>query len=262
MKDMKDPFKKLQLKTYVIISILIMSIPGILQFGYQNTMPQMIFAVLAASFLDLLINKLKKGPTYFFPTSGIISGLIISTILVPGSVWYVPVVGAAIAILSKHVLRMKFNNFWNHVFNPANFALFVLILIGLAKDSWWIGTNPLLVAILGLFVLWRLKKISIVVPFLLFFILSTSVTSMFVSGQTPNLQNLFKEVAGGSLLFFMFIMVQEPITAPRKRNSRIIFGSVVGVLVPLLLAMPATGFISIYLSLLIGNLLAPVLNRI
>ena len=57
---MKDPFKKFQAKTYVLICILIMSVPGILEYGYQNTIPQMLLAVLTAGLLDLLINKLKK----------------------------------------------------------------------------------------------------------------------------------------------------------------------------------------------------------
>ncbi len=258
---MKDPFKKYPVKTYVLIAVLIMSIPGILQFGYQNTVPQMVLAVLVAAGLDLLVNKLKKGPTYFVPTSGIISGLIVSTILAPGSVWYVPVAGAAIAILSKHVFKVKLNNFWNHVFNPANFALLVLVGFGIGKDAWWIGTNSILVAILGLFILWRLRKISIVVPFFLFFLLSTSITSVFIQRQLTT-DILLAEATGGSTLFFMFIMLQEPMTTPRKKYGRIVFGSVVGVLVPLLLAFPATGFISIYFALAIGNILVPILNRV
>ena len=259
---MKDPFKKYNVKIYVLASILIMSVPGILQFGYQNTIPQMVLAALTAALVDLLINKLKKGPTYFFPTSGIISGLIISTILSPGSVWYAPVVGALIAILSKHLIRVKANGFWNHIFNPANLGLFVLVLFSIGTDSWWVGTNPALVVVLGLFILWRLKKISIAVPFFVFYLLSTSVATMFVSGKLPELSRLSVEIAGGSLLFFMFIMAQEPMTTPRKRNGKIIFGSLVGVLVPLLLVVPQTGFVSIYLSLMVGNLLVLVLNRV
>ena len=259
---MKDPFKKFQAKTYVLICILIMSVPGILEYGYQNTIPQMLLAVLTAGLLDLLINKLKKGPTYFLPVSGIISGLIVSTILAPGSVWYIPILGSMLVVFSKNVLRVKLNNFWNHIFNPANFALFVLIVLGIGRDAWWIGTNPILVAVLGLFVLWRLKKINIVVPFLIFYLLSTSVTILFTSSHLPDMQRIFTEISGGSFLFFMLIMIQEPMTAPRKQKSRIIFAALVGILGPLFLISPQIGFVSVYLSLIIGDLLVPLFNKI
>ena len=98
-------------------------------------------------------------------------------ILTPQEPWYVPAFTSAIAIVSKHIFRVRETN----LFNPAALALVATFYVFRAGLSWW-GALPdlppiALVALFatGLFIADRVNKIPLVLVFLgAYFLLFTA----------------------------------------------------------------------------------------
>ena len=204
---------------WVIIALSIMAIAGMYVNGLEKTLPTILVAVLTASLLDAFIEKLfyKK---LIFPYSGIISGLIVGSIVSFEDPLFIPLIASAVAIISKHILKYKVY----HVFNPAAFGLLTSFLLFSKFDSWWAAV-PYLMPFLVI-IAWKIGKLWIAIPFLLTFV--------FLGSYTNNLK--FQNIADVLSLpyYFAFIMAVEPKTTPISRNQQIAFGISLAVLIVLL----------------------------
>lgn len=192
--------------------------------------------------LDFLINNLFLKRNIFPNSSAIISGFIISGILDYGQPWFVLVTFCFLAILSKHII--KFKN--KHIFNPANFGLFLVALFRIPL-TWNIESNILLIIIFGLYFTYVYRKFFHVLGFLIFF------TGLFYIFKI----NPFSFISW----FFIFIMLIEPKTSGYGNLRGFVFGGVAGIIFSLVFK-----FIPQYdpnvLSLFLVNFLNPILEKI
>ena len=258
--------KTLDRRICVITLLLILTAYGIWQLGPTTTLPQVLVCVVAAVALDLLITKWREK-IWYKPFSGIITGLIFAGVLTTGLPIYIAFIGIVIAILSKHFIHIQ----KRHIFNPANFGLVIIALIfPQALHSWWISTmvadittltvqNIAQLAVFFAFALYilisKLKKTQFLISFAVFYSLVLFIANVVANKSLPN---IYLEL--GSILFFMFVMMVEPVTSsPATRNKAFAYA--------LVIALLAVGFrfvnpgFNVVWALFIGNLLLPFINK-
>ncbi len=227
-------------KTFVIIlltTLFIIKIP--------KEEARFVLWVLAGtclcSILDVLINNLYLKRK-IFPSSAIISGLIVSGILDYRQPWFILLIFSVLPVISKHVI--KFNK--KHIFNPANFALFIATIFKIPL-TWTIESNIFLIVLFGIYFVYSYKKFFHILGFLIFF------AGLFAISKINPL--------GPINWFFLFIMLIEPKTSGYGLLRGLIFGSIAGISAFLILKyIPAYDvFVS---SLFIVNLFNPILEKV
>jgi len=195
----------------------------------------------AAVCVDLAINRvfLKK---WIIPKSAIITGFIVAGILDYNEPLFLIIIFPSLAIISKYVIKYK----TRHIFNPANFALFFAALFRMPL-TWNIESNIYLIIIIGLYLVYTIKKM----PHILGFLIAFSLLFM-LQGINPLMLISW---------FFVFIMLIEPKTSGFGILRGITFGMLVAAFSFLIFRfLPKYDlFIS---ALFITNLFSPVLDRI
>lgn len=196
----------------MIISLLVVTAYNLYTFGLSNLLPVAVLPITAVA-LDLLITYAKERHI-FRPKSALITGLILG-LIVQGSPMLLAAIAAA-AVLSKHIIKIK----GRHVFNPANLALFLALFLPVSQ-SWWGLSNLLLVAVFGILIVAKLKMYHLVLPFL-------ALHAVLMLVALADIGQLASHIASGSLLFFAFYMLIEPVTSPARMKGRIVFGLLAG----------------------------------
>ena len=160
----------------------------------------------------------------FDPLSPLITALSL-TLLLRTDALLLAACAAAIAIGSKFLVRIN----GKHVFNPANFAIVVLMI---ATDSAWISTGQwgnaavgaLGLACLGLIVLTRARRAETTITFI-------AIYAGLMLGRTlwlfDPLSIPLHHLQNGALLIFAFFMISDPKTTPNTALGRILFGGLV-----------------------------------
>src|SRR5712691_5463866 len=128
----------------VIISLQVL---GQVAFDFRVSIAQILISLATCAGLEVALAFLRQG-VIMWPASALITGNGVAFILrLPGTRhgdwwslhgWYYYVGTAAVALLSKHVIRIG----GRHIFNPSNFGLVLTFLIfreGRAEplDFWW-----------------------------------------------------------------------------------------------------------------------------
>jgi len=221
--------------------------------AYPTRMPvcccRCYYALLLLSGLEYglhLIKKEKPG----FPSSAVITGLIIGFVLGGGQHWSIYFGATLLAIVSKRFIRIQ----KRHIFNPAALGVFSAILI-LSATTQWQGTyrwHILLPA--GLYFTYQIRKIELLLGY---FLVALSLWGIQAWLQHVNVMSIF----GYFSYFFIFIMLIEPRTTPVTYWGKILFGGVVALSIFLLTGM-GVGFDVELCGLLIGNVTVPLLNRL
>ncbi len=212
-----------------------------------------LVTVAFAAVLELVIWHFEKRPLEI-PLSAIVSSTIISIVLTPlFSTIHFSFLAVAIALLSKHFIKMGFA----HVFNPANFGILIVSLLQPLLQSWWATSNPILTAILGAIVVYRIKGWRITIPFLLITLALTCLQLVFSTGL--NLDFLVASVFSGTVLFFATIMLVEPMTTPSQSNAKIAFGVIAAALsFAFSFVLPQVSFLA---ALVVSNLCVSKLDE-
>jgi len=221
-------------------------------FGIKALLPVAI-AVITTALLDLLIEYF-KSKTLEFPKSALISGLFIGGLLTQSLQWHIYVLAGAIAILSKHLIKIR----QKHIFNPANFGVLLVSVIFGAAHTWWISSPLILVLIFGIFIIWRLRMLDLAISFLVGYYLINSIIELYQGAQLPDIYSTI--INGGVIYFFSMYMLIEPKTHPMQRKQRMIYGILVAVLFIILHAYIPRH--DLPLALAIGNLFVPLLNKL
>jgi len=194
-------------RNIVILFLSALSIIAVAQEGL-SLIVWVLGGVIACSLLDILINRL------FFrrkilPKSAIITGFILAGILDYHQSWLTLLSLCLVAIGSKYILRFR----KKHIFNPANFALFLAVILKLPL-TWQIEANIYLIIIVGVYLAYSFKKLPHIFGFLLFF------GGLFLVGKINPL-NLIS-------WFFLFIMLIEPKTSGYGLVPGFAFGAIAG----------------------------------
>ena len=120
--------------------------------------------VVIAAGCDLLIKRFFLNQV-IIPKSALISGFIVSGIIDYHQPWFVLVIFTLLAIISKHIIRFK----QKHIFNPANFGLFVASFFRIPL-TWSIESNIYIIISVGIYIAYSIKKLPHAAGFLIFFL--------------------------------------------------------------------------------------------
>ncbi len=226
-------------------NIVILLLGVLVAIGITGRDARFLWWTLAGVFVavstDLAINRffLKRN---IIPKSAVITGLIIAGVIDYREPWFLVLIFPALAIISKHAIRRKNK----HIFNPANLALFAATVFNVPL-TWNIESNIYLIILIGLYLIYSIKKIPHVAGFLGVFI------ALFIlQGVNP-----FMLVSW----FFVFIMLIEPKTSGFGLLRGLVFGSIVG-LVAFLIFKFLPRYDLFVSSLFVANFFNPLLQRI
>ncbi len=213
---------------------------------FEETWQQVLVGLAVGGGVDGAITWFRKQAIYL-PQSGFITGLIVAIVLAPGSpIWQVAA-AVAVGILSKHLIRFQ----GRQVFNPAAVGLLAVIAFAGAIDGWWGDVTPWLVVLLGAFIVTRTRKWQAVAAFAAAWLLAAFV-------RMPALESI-QSAARALPLFFMAVMLIEPMTTPALARVQVAYGVLAGVLAAVFMPLvPAVGLLA---SLLAANLCAPFIGR-
>jgi enediyne biosynthesis protein E5 len=231
----------------VFLPILAVAVAGQ---GLRTVLPGLLGAAMAACFVELAVSWGVSGQ-WQFPSSALITGLIVTMVLSPHQSWVVPVVAGAIAVASKYVLRTR----REHIFNPAAFALVAVILIFGADESWWGALAdlawPLSLVVLagGAIVAERTNKF----PQVLAFLASYFLLFVLVSVVNPTaVAEMFRNPYAQAALFLALFMLTDPPTSPNRYADQVWFG-VLAAVVSVLAQLLGLGEAYLLLGVLVAN---------
>jgi enediyne biosynthesis protein E5 len=204
-------------------------------------------AVAASLLTQIAFSRLTNVPLDL--RSPLITGLSLSLLLRADAAWMHAIAGV-IAIASKFLLRID----GKHVFNPAGFAIVVLLLVPsgvwISPGQW--GANlwfAALVGLLAILVLQAARRADIAIYFLISHAALLSARALWLGDPwaIP-----LHQLQSGSLLIFAFFMISDPRTSPDSRLGRFLFAFSVAALAHYLLFFvqmrPALYFALIALS--------------
>jgi Na+-translocating ferredoxin:NAD+ oxidoreductase RnfD subunit len=196
--------------------------------GARLVAPGLAGAVIVAGLIDAVILRWMRGE-WEFPSGAVLTGLLVVMVLSPREPWYVPASTAALAVVSKYIIRTRSAN----VFNPAALALVITFYIFNTAQNWW-GALPEVapIALLalfatGAFIVDRVNKIPLVLVFLgAYFALFTLTAFLRDPGKVVE---IFRAPDLHAVLFFAFFILTDPPTSPVKYRDQLICGAIVAV---------------------------------
>jgi Na+-translocating ferredoxin:NAD+ oxidoreductase RnfD subunit len=215
-------------KGLLIIVMVILTIVAVVGEPLGLVLPLIGAAVAAAMLVDLPILRYREGE-WVFPDGALLTGLFVALILSPQEPWWVAALTAAVAIVSKYLLRVGRAN----VFNPAAIALLLSYFLFHTGQSWWgaLPDLPLIVILVllatGIFITQRVNKVPVVISFLgAYYLLFT--LAAFLS-DPRRVSALYRAPDLHMALFFAFFMVTDPPTSPPKHRDQWIYGAIVAI---------------------------------
>jgi Na+-translocating ferredoxin:NAD+ oxidoreductase RnfD subunit len=195
--------------------------------GWPIAVPHMLAAVLGAGLTELAVARLDRRQVGW-PSSAILSGMIVGFVLGPATPWAVTAAVGILATLSKHLFATAR---W-HVFNPAGLALLASVPLFGTGQSWW-GALPdlswpfvLVLLAGGAFIVDRINKFPLVLAFL-----GASFTLLTVLGRTDPVTaaELLRTPFVQATLFLAVFMLTDPPTAPSRYTDQVVIGVLVAV---------------------------------
>ncbi len=210
-----------------------------------------LFSIAFFSILDLGFLYFKSKKLYY-PFSSLVSGLLIGLIIHPSSGIFAIILACLFGFISKQFIKYKNH----HIFNPAAFGVVISSLILNFSISWWSvapGKIFILLSILSVLVLWKLKRIYMPITFLSGYFIFLAL----FQGIKPAISLTID----GTVIFFAFIMLTEPMTSSISGFWKWAFGLVVlsGVVISYVLKLSFTD--PLLFSLLFANLLVRITNK-
>ncbi len=206
----------------------IATLAGLLAYGIWwldlEVQPANAGPIIASVLATQLACEHLAGRARFDPRSALISGLSLCLLLRTGSP-DLAVLAAVIAIASKFTLRVR----GKHVFNPTNFALVALMLVG--RDMWvspgqW-GSGlvfTFLLASAGGLVVNRAARADVTLAFLACYAGLLVGRSLWLGEP---LAIPVHRLENGALVLFSFFMISDPRTTPDSRRGRVLFAALV-----------------------------------
>jgi len=216
---------------------------GILE-GYKPILLSIGCSLLTEYFLSRVVYGKAKNLSSAY-ISGISVGILVRTTLL----WPFAIT-AILSIMSKYVLRFR----ERHIWNPSNFGIswmltFVPFSVAGLSIQWGNNIWPMFVIwVLGLFIVWRAKRLHITATYVISFILFSYLRSRITSDP------FFTEVApltGPMYQLFVFFMITDPGTTVNNRNGQILVAFLVA-LVEFLLRLNQVIYAPFYALFLVG----------
>jgi len=276
-----------------IIALVPTSLVGIWLFGFKSLII-MITSMATAVIVETLIEKLTNQRLTYKDYHAILTGLILALILPPTVPWWIPVVGAGVAIILG---KMVFGGLGTYPFNPVLVAWVVLRLswpermsVFFAPHSTSPALTPLMavkedpalfysydifslflgdkagpiggvcglaVVIGALFILYRgIIRWHIPISFLFAVAIFAAILRYINPDVYPPV--IFHLISGGVLLG-AFFLAPEPVTSPVTPKGMVLFGLLAGVLTMIIRMWGAYPDGTFY-AILIMNAATPLFN--
>lgn len=218
--------------------------------GIENV----VVAVFTAAMIDLFLAIVRKNKRVF-PDGGIVTGVIVGLVLSGTVHWPVAAIIAAIAAVSKHLLKIK----RKPIFNPAAFALLFALFVFHTGQSWWgdladipVYFLPLLVAG-GYLITAKVNKFPQVLTYLgTYFLLLTLAASLHVGNTAYTPGDAMRVPIVNAALFLAFFMLTDPPTSPAKYGDQVTF-SVIAAVVSVAVYLVFGGLSYLFIGLLAAN---------
>lgn len=250
-------------KNQISIALAILLLTAVPKLG---AVPAAILTILCVGFTvsaDLFFTYLRRR-VFFFPRSGIITGLILTLIIDTSAMWYqIALIGFA-AMAIKNFVRPG----GKHIFNPAASGLAVGWLLFGLQPSWWAPSlyNPgvilspsnllifIPILLIGYVSMIRFRRYFTVFSYnALYFVL------LVLTQIATSLTTAVSALLSVGTLFYALLMLVEPMTSPIKRNRQLLYGTTVAGLTILFIHLQRVGGFSTFdvtlTALLLGNLL-------
>jgi enediyne biosynthesis protein E5 len=184
-------------------------------------------AILSSLATQALCSRVRRLPAIDL-RSPLITGLSLSLLLRADEPW-LHALAAGIAIGSKFVLRLD----GKHIWNPAGFAIVVLLLVTpghvwISPGQW--GTSVWFAALVSFFavmVLGAARRGDIA----LFFLAAHGALLLARAAWLGDPLSIpLHQLQSGSLLIFAFFMISDPRTSPASRLGRFLFALAIALL--------------------------------
>jgi enediyne biosynthesis protein E5 len=209
-------------RIWQIFSLGLLLIYGVGKLGFDQT-PANIAVITATALATQWVCAHALSDLRFDPLSPLITSFSLCLLLRASSP-AVLALAAVLAIGSKFVLRFD----GKHIFNPANFAISVLLLTDLAWISpaqWGNRTWAVFLFVcLACLVLSRAKRADIAIAFLCTYVAILLARALYLGDP---LAIPLKQMQSGALLLFTFFMITDPKTTPNRRSARVFFAVLV-----------------------------------
>jgi len=184
--------------------------------------PKFAAAVLPAVLIDGAWMSI-EARRLRMPTSALLSGLFVFSILSTDESWLVLAWTSGFAVLSKRILATE----REHIFNPAALALLWAPIAFGSGESWWGAFGDVswywivVMIVAGLFLTDRLNKFPLVLTFLAVYFAFFTVGSVL---NPTAVAEMFRDPFLQAALFLAFFMLTDPPTSPNRYLDQVWFG--------------------------------------
>jgi glycine betaine catabolism B len=241
--------------TIMVLGSLVLSGFNFTPYNFSDILFQTIFLLIVTVTLNLLADKIFNTVSNI--ESYFITAFILTLILGPYSLsqgWLILLVASTAAVFSKFIVKKNSS----HIFNPAAFGVLITALSLNSLATWWAGGAWMAYVILvgGIFITQKIRRFHLIFSFLIayfgFLILNSSlIQKTNILSALSTSQSL---LSSSAFLFFMFVMLIEPLTSPRLVKHRIYFGIFTGLSLFGLQTFLSTLSYPLELSLIAGNI--------
>ena len=199
--------------------------------GFLESFEQFAIAVVFSMATEIALSRIYRSE-WPNPISSYMTGVSVG-ILVRSPDWWPYAAGSVLAISQKYAIQLR----ERHLFNPSNFGLCILLaavpaaVAALSKQWTNMPGVMLFIFLLGFVVISRLRRLDIVVTYVLGFILLSLVRSTITG--VPILAEL-SPASGPAFQLFIFFMITDPQTSPSTRRGRVGYAVAIAVIEALL----------------------------
>ena len=220
-------FKLTDPRVFMSCVLIVYAIIGQALLSFDHSWFQIFLSLFVACSVDVLSNYWKKRQI-ILPISGVITGIGLGLLIESTALWPY-IVAPLLAIASKFFIKIK----GEHIFNPSNFGLTILVLLFPATittvSSQWTGTLTIvgIIFLIGSFSAYRVDRLDLVLSFIGGFCVMALIEENI---KHSGFALVYGPLLGAGLQLFTLSMITDPKTTPKTRSQRIVFGLALAVI--------------------------------
>ena len=229
-----NKFSLYRLTLYFLIGLVLaaftLSIFGSLPFGPGDILLSTLIILVTGIITNYIFSSIFHARTNI---ESVCITLLILTLIIPikfPTDLLFALLAAILAIASKYLLTVE----KRHIFNPVAVSAVAIALLYPDKGAiWWIGTPTMLPFVIlgGLLLIRKIKGGSLAFTFLTTYLVATAIGTLLHTGSLSDvLTGWYLSLTHSALLFFMFVMLTEPLTSPANKQKRLYFAVLVALL--------------------------------
>jgi Na+-translocating ferredoxin:NAD+ oxidoreductase RnfD subunit len=192
---------------------------GHFTFGILEGFNAILLAIGSSILTEIVLAKAYTGKMKNL-ASAYITGISVGILIRTTFLWPF-VLAAVLSIMSKYVLRFR----GRHIWNPSNFGISWMLMfapfsVAGLSIQWGNNILPMMVIwMLGLIIVWRVKRLHITLTYVAAFIFFSWIRSIltgdsFISELAP--------LTGPMYQLFIFFMITDPATTVKSKSGQIV----------------------------------------